>query len=241
MKRSTCLLLILGLAAAAGSRALAQTQQPPALPPAPSPNAPPSETRPDFSGTWSIDRGLSNDPAQARFEGTQSTGSQGTTQRRGGFGGGLGGFGRGGGYGGSSGNRNRSASNDGTTADEKARLAALTDELKKASATLVISHHEPSFVVTNALDHAFFCHTTGELEEQRVGEITMPSTTHWEGDRLVSELDLSSRRRLIYTYTMLTATRQLVLRVRLDVTSGGRNDVPELKLVYRLAPATASK
>ena len=199
-------------------------------------------TRPDFSGTWSIDRGLSNDPAQARFDGNQASPNQGGTQRRGGLGGGLGGFGRGGGsYGGSSGSRTRAGSNDGTTADEKARLAALTDELKKASATLVISHHEPSFVATDAQDHAFFCHTTGEREDQRLGELTMPSTTHWDGDRIVTELEVSSRRKLIYTYTLLPATKQLVLRVRLDVTSGARADMPELKLVYRLSPPTPSK
>lgn len=224
MKFCSCLIAVLGLTALGAAQ---------------------EGTRPDFSGTWSIDRSLSNDPAQARFDGNPASPNQGSTPRRGGgFGGGLGGFGRGGGSyggsGGSGGSRNR-ANDDGTTSDEKTRLAALTDELKKASATLVISHHEPSFVATDAQDHAFFCHTTGEREDQRIGEMTMSSTTHWDGDRVVTELDVSSRRKLIYTYTLLAATKQLVLRVRLDITSGARAGGQELKLVYRLAPPTASK
>ena len=44
------------------------------------------------------------------------------------------------------------------------------------------------------------------------------STTHWEGTRLVTSYTLSSRQQLVCTYTVLPATKQLVLRVRRDVT-----------------------
>ena len=211
--------------------------------PLPPPQAPPPaqaapvETRPDFSGTWTLDRALSNEPEKANFDAAQSSSSQGT-QRRGGFSGG--GFGRGGGsYGG--GSRNRDTSSDGATPDEKTRLAALTDELKKSFTTLVISHHEPSFVVTDAQEHAAFCHTTGEKEDQLQGGVTIPSLTKWDGAHVVTEYDLSSRRRLMFTYTLLPATKQLVLRVRLDADSGPRGNGSELKLVYKMSAANASK
>jgi hypothetical protein len=227
----------------------AQSQQPLPQPPPASPAAPaqtpaPSTTHPDFSGTWAIDRSLSNDPTQANFGATQQgQTNQGSTQRRGG--GGFGGFGGGGfGRGGGGGSRSRSGSNannaDGLTQDERDRLTALTAQVKQNLATLVISHHDPSFVVTDTQERALFFHTTNEREDVRLGEITMPSTTRWDADRIVSELDVSSRRHLIYTYTLLPASKQLVLRIHMDNTSGSRGDPPELKLVYKQAAAAAS-
>ena len=52
-------IVTLGLALASILPAYAQT-----VPPATSS----AETRPNFSGTWSLDRGISNDPAQANFD-----------------------------------------------------------------------------------------------------------------------------------------------------------------------------
>ena len=63
------------------------------------------------------------------------------------------------------------------------------------------------------------------------------STTHWEGARLVTTYTLSSRQQLVYTFTLLSATKQLVLRVRRDITDERRGSGPELKLVYVLMPA----
>ena len=48
---------------------------------------------------------------------------------------------------------------------------------------------------------------------------------------------LSSRQNLVYTYTLLPTTKQLVLRVRLDATEGQRANGPELMLVYTLSPS----
>jgi hypothetical protein len=197
-----------------------------------------ADTRPNFSGTWSLDRGISNDPAQTSFDaprdqGGQRSGGSGGSGRRGGFGGG--GFGGGGRSGGSRpANRDTAGS---TTPDEKARLQALTDELKKDFATLVISHHDPSFVINDAKDHTQFFQTTGSTDDHPLGAATISSTTHWDGSHLVTEYSLSSRQKLVYTFTLLPATKQLVLRVRLDATEGRRVEGPELKLVYKLTPS----
>jgi hypothetical protein len=245
MKASTPLLLVVGLVtllAAPFPAARAQTTQPPSATPPRDSAQTPDLPRLDFSGVWTMDRTYSNDPAQANFDAGQAA----TQSRRGGMSSGFGGLqlpgmGRGGNRSGGNSGGNRSDAASGTTADEKSRLAALTDELKKASTTLTISHHDPSFVVTNGLEHATFSHTTGQLEDQQLGELTIPTVTRWDGDRIVTEFDLSSRRRLTYTYTLLQNTRQLVLRVRLDSDQGPRANGSELKLVYRQAPGSAAK
>ncbi len=81
-----------------------------------------------------------------------------------------------------------------------------------------------------------FCQTSGERQDQHFGDLTIPTVTNWEGDRIVTEFDLSSRRRLTYTYTLLENTKQLVLRVHLEGDQGSRGTGGELKLVYRMSP-----
>ena len=182
--------------------------------------------KPDFSGTWTLDRNLSTDPAQITFVPAPDTNRR---VQRGGIGG-FGGFGRGGG-------RPRTDSQNSAeslTSSEEERLKALTEQLKTATATLVISHHDPDFVVNDAQDHTLFLHTTGEREENHLGAITISSSTHWTGSRLVTECVLGSRLTLVYTYTLLPNTRQLVVRVARQVEDR-RPTGQDVRLVYRPA------
>jgi hypothetical protein len=117
------------------------------------------------------------------------------------------------------------------TSDERARLSALTDELKKGSATLVISHHDPSLVINDSRDHTQFFQTTGSSDEHQLASTKVTSITRWEESRLVTEYDLGSQK-LVYTYALLPATRQMVLRVRLEANGSQRATGPEIKLVY---------
>jgi aromatic ring-opening dioxygenase catalytic subunit (LigB family) len=114
----------------------------------------------------------------------------------------------------------------------------LTDEIKKASATLVISHHDPTLVINDSLDYTQFFETNGTTNEHPFPSGTITSTTHWEGERLVTEYTISSREKLVYTYTVLP-TKQMVLRVRRDSTEAARGRPEELKLVYNLASSEA--
>jgi hypothetical protein len=209
---------ILAPASVASPRLAAAQAAPPA--------AAPSDTRPDFSGTWSLDRSISTDLDKASF-----VTSRRSNQGGGGRGGGFGGFGGRGGFGGGSRSRYQDSSSDDLTSEEKTRLSVLTDLLKKGSATLVISHHDPSFVVNDSLDHTQFFQTTGSSDEHDLVSAKLTSTTRWEESRLVTEYDLSSSRKLMYTYALLPASRQMVLRVRLE-GDGGRATGPEVKLVY---------
>jgi hypothetical protein len=182
--------------------------------------------KPDFSGTWTLDRNLSTDPAQITFVPAPDANRR---PQRGGIGG-FGGFGRGG-------SRPRADSQNSAeslTPSEQERLKALTDQLKTATATLVISHHDPDFVVNDAQDHTLFLHTTGEHDENHLGTITVNSSTHWAGSRLVTECVLGSRLTLVYTYTLLPNTKQLVVRVARQVEDR-RPAGQDVRLVYRPA------
>lgn len=233
MKVSLCGALVLGLTAGWALPSTAQTTSV-------ATHEVSADLHPDYSGTWTLDRSISNDPAQARFDAGNR--GPGANRPRVGFGGGgFGGSFGGGGVGRRGGGRNdgdgaRENTKDTATADETARLAALTDELKTGSATLTISHHDPDFVVNDALNHAFFLHTNASRDDHPLGALTITSTTHWEGDRIVAEYAVSDRRTLVYTYTLLPKTRQMVLRVRAQFNDISSANIPELKLVYSLKP-----
>jgi hypothetical protein len=164
-----------------------------------------------------------------------------STQRGGGFGGGGfggGGFGGGRGRGGSAGRPPERDTSDQGTPDERARRKAIADEIRKGAGTLVISHHEPHLVINDAADHTQFLETDESAANQTIGAQTISSMTHWEGALLVTEYTLSSREKLVFTYSLLAATKQMVLRVRLDDTERRRAVGQELKFVYTLAPAS---
>jgi len=183
--------------------------------------------KPDFSGTWTLDRNISTDPGQIDF-------GRGTTTNRQSQRGGIGGFGGFGGRGGFRPRNNGQGSGEGLTQVEQERLKAITDQLKSASGTLVISHHDPDFVVNDAQNHTFFLHTTGVNEENHLGATTINSSTHWDGSRLVTECVLGSRLTLVYTYTLVPNTKQLVVRVARQ--SGDRERAgQDVRLVYRPA------
>ena len=180
------------------------------------------EAKPDFSGTWTLDRDISSDPSQAEFVPRADANRR---PQRGGIGG-FGGFGRGG--------RRRPGGNDAEslTSVEQERLSALTDQIKMASDRLVISHHDPDFVINDAKNHTVFLHTTGMREENHVGAATISSSTHWDGSRLVTECVLGSRLTLVYTYTLLPNAKQLVVRVARQVDDRQRAG-QDVRLVYR--------
>lgn len=230
MRAIRYLVVVCALAACPASSSRAQST-PPAAPPA-QPASAPTGTHPDFSGTWALDRSISVDPAQITL--TPSAGNRSQNRSRRGGSGGFGGRGLGGGFGGGGGG-SRASEQNGTpalAADDQARLKALTDELKTASASLVISQHDPSFVVNDALDHAQFFQTDGSTADNHVGGATISSSTHWDGARVITECSLASGLTLVYTYTLLPASNQLVVRVNHRDGDKLKPFAPDVKLVY---------
>jgi hypothetical protein len=181
--------------------------------------------KPDFSGTWAIDRTLSADLAKINLGTTTENDQQRGRQ------GGFGGFGRRGGYGGRTQSTNRNA--PGTLTDvETSRLKAISTEIRTAFDRLVISHHDPSLVVNDAKDRTQFFRTTGEMDENHLGDVTVSSTTRWEGPRIVTTYGLSTRLKVVTTYTVLAKTKQLIVRFAMQDTENRRGGEPEIKLVY---------
>jgi hypothetical protein len=156
--------------------------------------------KPNLSGSWTLDREISTDPASVAFD------------RQGG--------------------RSRLPAPP-RSPDEQTRLRELVDQIRKASASLVISHNDPSLAITDSQGHTQIFQTTGDTDQHQLASVVVESATHWDGARLVTAYTVSTGRRLVYTYTLLPATRQLVVRIRLD---GDRARAPEVKFVYIQTP-----
>ena len=186
---------------------------------------------PDLSGTWTLDRTISVDPSKITLMPTANTnGSQ--SQRRGGGGhrGGYGGYG-GGGYSGSS-NRNNSNGARSLSLVEQQRLKAVTDELRTASTSLVISQQGSKVVVQDALKRSQTFPTDGSKATNNLADNVIESTTRWDNGHLVTECPVADRLTLVYTYTLLPATNQLVMRVNRKDGENLRPFDPDVKFVY---------
>jgi hypothetical protein len=204
------------------------------------PASPPQASdKPDFSGTWQLDRGISTDLTSLTFEPRANGDNQRASMGRGGYGGRGGGGGGGfGGFGGR--NTSRAPAKTGTP-EEQARLKELTDQIRSGSATLVISHHEPTLAISDAQGKTRFLKTDGGTDQNQLASSTIESTTRWEGSRLITDYTLGTSRMLAYTFTLLPATKQLVIRIKLEDSQNPRAAGPEAKLAYTLSSATVEK
>ena len=185
----------------------------------------------DLSGAWQLDRSISIDPATITFVPARRTNNQ--FQPRGGFG--RGGFGRGG-FGGS---RPNSDQNNADAMDPVAqkRLKALTDDLKAASASMVIVADDATITVTDALKHTHALQADGKPVMIDLGDAAIASATRWDGSHLVTEYTVNDRLTLVYTYTLVAPTNQLVLRVGRKDGDQVRTFDPDVKLVYQRTKA----
>jgi len=208
--------------------------QNPSAPPAPTAPTAQTSDKPDFSGTWQIDRGISSDLTKISFDSPTTADNPRGSMGRGGYGG-RGGFG---GYGGYGGRTSRTPART-SSPEEQARLKMLTDDIKAGSASLVISHHDPAFTVSDAQGKTRFLKTDGGTDQNQLGGAVIDSTSHWEGPRLVTEYTVGTSRKLVYTFTLLAATKQLVIRIRVEDSQNPRAAGPEVKLVYTPASTTS--
>ena len=186
----------------------------------------------DLSGTWTLDRTISVDPAKITFIPTAGSNNN-QSQRRSGGRGGYGGFGGGGrSYGGGSSNRNNQNAASNLSLVEQQRVKVLTDQLKSASASLVISQQDSKVVVQDALKHSLTFPTDGSKATNNLADNVIESTTRWDNGHLVTECPVADRLTLVYTYTLLPATSQLVVRVNRKDGDNLRPFDPDVKLVY---------
>lgn len=132
----------------------------------------------------------------------------------------MGGGGYGGGYGGGSGGGGSNPPAQGNQEDRD-KVQQLTGEVKNPSASLTISQSADSLAITDALGRTRFFQTTGVTDKHQLDAGVVQSTSKWNGPQLVTTYDLGGGRKLIYTYSLVATTKQLLVQVKLD---GGRSE-----------------
>jgi hypothetical protein len=96
----------------------------------------------------------------------------------------------------------------------------------------VIGQPDSKVVVQDALKRSLTFPTDGSKTANNLADNVIESTTHWSDGRLVTEYAVADRLTLVYTYTLLAATNQLVLRVARKEGNGLQTFDPDVKLVY---------
>jgi hypothetical protein len=200
-----------------------------------SPGKPAVSGKPSFSGSWVLNRDLSDMNPQVGFGQ-----GQGSSQRRGGGGGGgrRGGFGGFGGFGGSGGGFGGGGQRNRETPEQQKTLDALTDELRKPSSTLLVSQDDASLAMTDAQGHTRVFQINGKKESHQLASGTVDSKTKWDGDRIVTEYEVGNGQKVQYSYSIVPNSGQLLEQILFE-GGEGRKQQP-IKHVYDPAPAEAS-
>ena len=195
----------------------------------PAERPPAAAERPNFSGDWTLNRELSDEPQPTRNADDRRVPDGRRGGGSGGFGG-RGGYGRHGGYGGGYGG-GRGSNQE--SADDRARIQEAIADARSPSPSLTISHSGASIAITDARGRTRFFQTTGAKDKHQFDAGTVDSTTSWNGDQLVTQYDFGAGRRLTFTYSLLPTTRQLVVRIRIDGAGQyGARGPTMLKYVY---------
>ena len=192
--------------------------------------------RPDFSGTWTLNRELSAFPREVGFDPDwQDSGSSGQSGsgRSGGGGGGRGG-GRGSrtssGGGGGSGRLSPTAHQE--SEEDSRKIKELVEVVKTPSARLTITQTDPAMIIVDDRDRRQTFHIGGkedtiDLEAGPIGAITK-----WEDAQLVIRYLVEKDRELRYRYSREPGTSRLVVEVQF--ADHGRGEL--IKRVYDVAP-----
>jgi hypothetical protein len=184
----------------------------------------------DLSGMWRLDTYLSDRPEQvdasirANFEFAGDTVPAGAA-----FGRGERGRER------PAGDRNQPRDR-GNTRDQKRdedvqQLLDLTAMVRLPATTLTVTEDASMVTFTDAAGQSHTFHTNGSREKQTVGTATLETSARWEGPQLVVDVDLTKGRRMTLTYSIVPASKQLLLRVAFE--RAPRDLAPfEVKHVY---------
>jgi hypothetical protein len=174
-----------------------------------------SPGKPNFSGVWILNRDLSDMPSQpgvaANSSGRSDQDGRASGMGRGGFDG-VAGRGRSGGSP-SDGYRGERYGQTTNRPDGRSVNDDLTGDLRNPSPSLTISHADPTLTITDAGDRTRLFQTNGQKDPHQIGAATIPSTTRWDGERLVTDYDLGNGRRIRIIYSLIPATRQLLEQV----------------------------
>src|SRR4029077_20662785 len=97
--------------------------------------------------------------------------------------------------------------------DAQSAIELLIRELRNPSPSLTISHAGSTLTVTNASDRTRLFQINGQKDPHQVGDATVLSSSRWDGNRLVTEYDLGSGRKIRIAYSIVPDTKQLLEQV----------------------------
>jgi hypothetical protein len=177
-----------------------------------------------LAGQWTLNRDLSEFPAEVGF-GLEPTGPATSTQRAGGGGGGGGRGGGGGSRGGRSGGGAQSggSSYNVTPAllspDAAKQIAELIDDAKEPSPTLTITQTDTAVTVVDARDHTRRFHPNGKEDIEQLEAGPVGATSKWNGQQLVVDVTIAKDRMFRYVYSK-RPDGKLVVETRLEDKPG---------------------
>jgi hypothetical protein len=182
----------------------------------------------DLSGTWAFDTYLSDNPGQvaaalrADLGRTDFSPFGESSDRRG--------FGRGAGR---RGQQTPAASNRASAPSEQEQRAldAVTAIVRYPPLTLRIAQTDAAVTIDDAQGQSRTFTTNGKRETQMFDATRADSTARWEGPQLVADFDLGNGRKMIYTYSIVPTTRQLLVRVAFERAPNQPGPF-EIKFVY---------
>lgn len=191
---------------------------------------------PEFAGTWTLDTYLSDNPEQVAHVLQYDTGGASSDVfsgpvDRGGYpqGGARGGYG---GFGGMRPRGDAGRSRPTPPKKEDAdKLKELTDAIQYPAPTLTITQAADTITFGDGQGRSRTFHTTGKKEAQTLGAGAVTSTAMWQGPELAVTVDVASAGRVIYTYSIVPTTKQLLVRVGFERTDGEAAPL-ELRQVY---------
>jgi hypothetical protein len=186
----------------------------------------------DLSGKWTLDTVLSDSPEQTAAAIRIDLGLGGFENLFAESGGRGGGRGNGGRHGSES--RPGAAQNHQPNAEEQKRIDELTQSLRYPPTTLTIAQTPAAVTITDEQQRARTLTPTGKREKETLGAASLEVATRWEGPQLVSEQDLGGGRLVRYTYSIVPATKQLLVRVAIERTPGFPGPF-QIRLVYNRA------
>lgn len=188
-----------------------------------------------LTGQWELDRDLTDRPAQVAAAIRADLGPTGGQQEPGGFANGR--YGRGGRQGGGEvapprgGQDQQPNKNEQANREEQERLNTITAPLQYPPTRLTIAQSGAVLTFTDPQGPPRTIDTSGKKDKLTVGGATIGVTARFEGPQLVVQQDIGKGRTITWTYSLLPATKQLLVRAAISRAPGELGPF-EIKQVY---------
>jgi hypothetical protein len=179
-----------------------------------------------LAGTWELNRELTDRPEQVAASIRADLGPAPSEQRFGDMTSGR--SGRGGRRGGA---EPRSGSRDQTSRQEQEQIDALSARLRYPPTRLTIAQSGSSITLSDPQSEPRTIDPSGKKTTTTIGGASIDVTARYEGPQLIVTEDLGKGQTMTWSYSVLPATKQLLVRV--TIARGPLQTGPfEIKYVY---------